>query len=305
MKRTLVLIPLLALALISCASPTPAAQPKLSYAVPPAPAQPPAPDDGLRQSETTDSTGVAIPNAAATERMIVYTARVSLEVQDTEKSVADITAIVTQFKGYISATNLARDSQGKYRGSITVRVPTESLDAVTKQIKAVGLKVMGENSNTNDVTDQYTDLNARLKNLTATEDELRKMMDSIREKSNKAEDILAVYRQLTEIRTQIEQIKGRMNVIEKTSTFATLTVELTPKQEIQVLDPETWVPNRTAAQALRALVQAIQGLADLAIWVGLFVLPLFIVLLIPLIVLLLILRAVLQRRGKKQVATTA
>ncbi len=95
-----------------------------------------------------------------------------------------------------------------------------------------------------------------------------------------------------------------MNVLEKTTALATLTVELVPHQDIQIVQPETWLPNQTAAQALRALFQALQGIIDLVIWLILFLLPVLIVLLLPFIVLALILRAIVQRRAKKKIATT-
>jgi hypothetical protein len=259
------------------------------------------------QSKGADSTGTAqnLPNAASAERMIVYNAQLSLEVQDADKASSDIAAIATQFKGYVSGANLTRDGKGQMRGTITIRIPAESLDAAQKQIEAVGLKVLSRNKNSNDVTDQYTDLNARLTNLSATEVDLRKLMDSTTAKATKADDILAIYRELTNVRTQIEQIKGQMNLLEKTSALATLTIALEPHQEIQVLEPNTWLPNRTAAQALKSLVQAMQGLADLTIWVLLFMLPVVIVLLIPFVVLALILRTVLRRRRAKKLVPAA
>jgi hypothetical protein len=295
MKRTFVLFTLivLALAINSCASPAKtfsAEQPGLAPM--PAPAAPKSNASILTGADQSQS------EAASAERMIVYTTRLNLEVQDTEKAVNEITAIVAQHKGYIAATNLSRDGQGNLRGSITVRVPATALDATTKQIKAAGLKVLSEGSNANDVTDQYSDLNAQLKNLEATEIELRKLLETVRERTGKAEDILAVYNRLSEIRGQIERIKGQINVLEKTSALATMTIELTPKLEIQVVDPDTWMPNRTAAEALRALVQALQGLANFIIWISLFFLPIGIVLVLPLVVLALILRATMRRRAK-------
>jgi hypothetical protein len=313
MKHTLIEMALFALAasLISCApapqaaAPAPTMAPAL-YGMPPVPGAPPT-NEGVRQA-TTGKTADATQSQTSTpitERMIVYTVRLSLEVQDTEKAVNDIRAIASQHKGYLAATNVTRDSKNRLRGTVTLRVPAESLDAAWKQIKGAGLKVLNENSNANDVTDQYTDLNARLTNLTATEIELRKLLDTVRERTGKADDILAVYNRLTEIRGQIEQIKGQMNVLEKTSAMATLTVELVPHEEVQVLEPETWMPNRTAAQALRALVQALQGLADIAIWLVLFVLPILAALLLPFVVLALILRAIVRRRGRKKTLTAA
>jgi multidrug efflux pump subunit AcrA (membrane-fusion protein) len=312
MKRTLLVVSFLAIALsiISCSAalapaPTPvptAAPAMLAPAMPPVPAVPTVVAEGALKSGSADSTG-NVPNAASAERMIVYTVNLRLEVQDTDKAVNDIAAIAAQYKGYIAASNLNRDPNGKMAGTITLRIPADSLDAAQKQIEAAGLKVLSRNKNSNDVTDQYTDLNARLTNLEATRDDLRKMLDSVTEKSNKAEDILAVYNQLSDVQGQIEQIKGQMNVLEKTTTLATLTVELVPHEEVQIVEPETWMPNRTVAQALHALVQALQGIVDLGIWLILFLLPVLIVLLIPFVVLALILRAIFRRRAKKPATT--
>jgi hypothetical protein len=307
MKHILLAISFFALALsiISCASapmPVPTSAPAAAFApLPPAPAQPPA--EGARQATNSDGTGgQSVPNAASADRMIVYTVSLRIEVQDTDKAVNEISAIAAQYKGYVAASNLSRNSQSQLQGTITLRIPAESLDTAQKQIEATGLKVLNRNKNSNDVTDQYTDLNARLTNLQATRDDLRKMLDSVTAKSSKAEDILAVYNQLSAVQGQIEQIKGQMNVLEKTTALATLTVELVPHEDVQILEPETWLPNKTASQALRALVQALQGLIDLAIWLILFLLPVFIVLLLPFLVLAFILRVIFRRRAKSKEA---
>ncbi len=307
MKRTLSPLVLLALtlALVSCAS---APQPRGSgavlapFAVPPSPAT--AAPAALAQPGMRDAYGEAsAPNIASADRMIVYTADVSLEVKDTEKAVGDVTAIVAQYQGYIAAAKMARDSSGQMRGTLTVRVPAESLDAVQKQIEAVGAKVLSRNRNSNDVTDQYTDLNARLTNLQATEVELRELLTTTRERTGKAEDILAVYNRLAEVRGQIEQIKGQMNVLSKTSDMATLTIDLQP--QVQVVAAEGWIPNETAREALHSLVLALQSLGNIAIWAALFVVPLLIVLILPLIVLALIIRAFLQRLNRRKAVAAA
>lgn len=315
MKHALISPILLAVALsaISCSAASPSQsehEPAFSAMPPtaaPAPTSAPAatgiapgqplPSSGEAQNKSADSSSV--PAGASAERMIVYNMNVSLEVQDTDKAVNDITAIAAQYKGYVSASNLSRDPQSQLQGSITLRIPAESLDAAEKQIEAAGLKVLSRNKNSNDVTDQYTDLNSRLTNLQATRDDLRKMLDSVTEKSNRAEDILAIYNQLSTVQGEIEQIQGQMNVLNKTTTLATITVNLVPHVEVQIVEPETWLPNRTAAQALRSLVQAFQGLINLTIWVLLFFLPVIIVLLLPLAVLAIILRLIWRRRGKK------
>ncbi len=308
MKRALAVIALVsfALVLIGCAAPasTQSSRGSVPGAPPaqPLPAATAAPElYGKRQADTGAGLDQSIPNAQSTERMIVYTVRVRLEVQDTEKAVTDITAIVSQHKGYVSGAEMTRDSQGRMYGTLTVRIPAASLDTAQQQIEGTALRVQSRNRNSSDVTDQYTDLNARLTNLEATEKELRELLATTRERTGKAEDILAIYNRLTEVRGQIEQIKGQMNVLSKTSEFATMTIELTP--QAQVVEPEGWLASETAREALRALVQTLQALASLAIWVILYMLPLFIILMIPLGILALILRGLIRRRIKQPAST--
>lgn len=297
MKQTLVALALLSLSLtMGCAAaPTPTLGRTSELAIPPV--APPAPTAAPPVKAGTGVTANA-PAAQSEERMIVYTVRLSLEVQDADKASNDIAAIASQYKGYVAGSNLTRDAKGRMRGTVTIRVPAQSLDDAQKKIEAIALKVLSRNRDSKDVTDQYTDLSARLKNLEATEVELTKLLATVRERTGKAEDILAVYNRLTEVRGQIEQIKGQMNVLEKTSTFATMTIDLVPHEEVQVLEPDTWMPNRTVASALKALVQALQAIADLAIWLILFFLPVAIVLLLPFVIFVLILRAVFRRRKK-------
>lgn len=295
MKRTLFVIALFALAgaLMACA---PAPRMAETGALP---AQPPAPADAKRSSTTgTESGTVDAYSAQSDERMIVYTVRLSLQVQDADKASNDIAAIAASYKGYVAGSNLSRDGKGRMRGTITIRIPAQSLDDAQKKIEAAALKTLSRNKDSRDVTDQFTDLGARLKNLEATEVELTKLLATVRERTGKAEDILAVYNRLIEIRGQIEQTKGQMNVLEKTSALATITIDLVPYEDVQILEPDTWMPNKTVAQALKALVQALQGIADLAIWLVLFFLPVLIILLLPFIVLAWILRAMLRRRKK-------
>lgn len=302
MKRFWIAITLISLfAIAGCAAPislsetsrVPAAQP---------PAVPPVASTNAGKQQTGYDATANAPEAQSGERMIVYTVRLSLQVQDADKASNEIATIAASYKGYVAGSNLSRDGKGRMRGTVTLRIPAESLDDAQKKIEASALKTLSRNKDSRDVTDQYTDLNARLKNLEATEVELTKLLATVRERTGKAEDILAVYNRLTEIRQQIEQTKGQINVLEKTSTLATMTIDLVPFEDVQILEPDTWAPNKTVAQALKTLVQALQGIADLAIWLILFFLPILIILLLPFIVLAWILRGVLRRR-KKPVTT--
>lgn len=296
----------IAISLLGCAAPAaaPTPNPRSILVVPAAPPAPAAGGEFAKDAAGQTNTST-VPNSASEERMIVRTWRLGLEVQDSDKAYNDITAIAAQYKGYVAQTNLTLDAKNRKRGNLVLRIPAESLDAAIKLIKATSMKVLSETSNANDVTDQYTDLNARQKNLEATEAELTKLLATVREKTGKAEDILAVYDKLTQIRGQIEQIKGQINVINRTTSLATITVDLTPHDDVQILEPETWAPNRTAAEALRALFQALQGLANLAIWLILFLLPVLIVIALPIFLFIWIVRIWMRRRARRKAATPA
>jgi len=234
--------------------------------------------------------------ARSDDRMIVRMAQLSLIVQDAEESLSQIKAIVSEMDGYVSDTRLWRQDE-QLRGSVTVRVPTESLDDALTQFKALSVRVESESSSSEDVTEEYTDLGARLRNLEATEQELLELLTTVREKTGKAEDVLAVHRELTSIRGQIEQLKGRMQYLEKTSSLAAVTIELVPDALTRPISVGGWQPAGTLANALRSLLRTLQSVADAAIWVVFYVLPVAAVLLIPFVVAWLIWRA--RKKGKR------
>jgi hypothetical protein len=250
---------------------------------------PGAPDYAAPVSDANEATD-------AEDRMIVRSANVSLVVMDTENSVARIKSIVSALGGYVVGTQLWRD-EGQLRGSVSVRVPSESLEDALSQFKALAVKVERETSNSQDVTEEYTDLSARLRNLEATEQELLELLGTVRERTGKAEDILAVYRELTNIRGQIEQLKGRMQYLERTSAMAAVTLELIPDVLAQPIAGTGWRPSATVAGALRSLLGTLRFLADAAIVIVFYVLPVVVVLLIPVAIVWLVWRRWRKRKS--------
>jgi hypothetical protein len=265
----------------------------------PAPTAAPAAESapGLAPSKSaSDSGGLAAVEQAAADRMVVYTGTMTLEVDDTEVTIAKIGDILKTTQGYISNRSLSRTGSGKMRGSITIRVPAASLDSVLAQIKALAIKPLSVDDKSEDVTQQYVDLDAHRKNLEAYEVELTKLLETERVQTGKAEDLLAIYNQLTDVRGQIEQIKGQQLYLENTSSLATYTIELVPLEEVTVIE-EGWNPSSTARTALHSLVQALQSLADIAIFFVLFILPVLVLLALPFGIIFLIARRLWRRRA--------
>jgi hypothetical protein len=129
------------------------------------------------------------------------------------------------------------------------------------------LQVKQESSTGQDVTEEYTDLSAQLTNLESTERELRALLTEIRENRGKAEEILQVHERLTQIRGEIERLKGRTQYLERSVALARIDIELLPEEApIEVVE-KTWKPLRTLRGAARALISGLQTVVDILIYV--------------------------------------
>jgi hypothetical protein len=212
----------------------------------------------------------------------------SLVVKDTQEAVTAIGALTAEVGGYVSASNLYETNQVP-RGSVTLRVPAERYEETLAGLRALAERVESERSNSQDVTEEFTDLQARKSNLEVAETALQKLLEE-RERLGSTEDILQVYRELTDIRGQIEQIEGRLRYLSNQAGLSTITVELTPDALYQPVQVAGWQPTGVAKEALQALIFALQGVGNLLIWAVVFILPLLLVFLIPLLLFGLVVR---------------
>lgn len=130
------------------------------------------------------------------------------------------------------------------------------------RLRATAARIVHERTQAADVTDAYVDLAARIENLRRAETELHALLTHARTSRGKLEDILAVQRELTATREQIELYQGRLNVLSDQVALATIDVTLLPPQA--VVDP-TWSPTRTLAAATHTLTTSLQWLASAAI----------------------------------------
>ena len=243
-------------------------------------------------------------DGAVEMRQIIANANISLIVAKTETAMAGVEQIASDLGGYLSDVEL---SKGRYeqteelRGSMTLRVPSDNLEEALERLQALATDVHYLNIERQDVTDQYSDLDARLRNLRATETELLALLTEVRERPNaKVEDILAVHRNLTQIREEIETLQGRKNLLDNQIGFSTVRVELIPDSINRPIVEEPWSANGPVRNALRALVATLQGLLTALIWAFLYLTPLLLVVLIPLAILIWLVRIWVGRRRKNE-----
>lgn len=241
------------------------------------PAQPAA-DAGARTFASYTSENASSSNQAA-ERMVIKNASLSLVVDQPEEAMDIVSKMADEMGGFVVSARLSQrtlDSGAKVpQANITIRVTADKLDEALKRIKALSSQApLSENLDSQDVTKDYTDLQSRLRNELNTEATLQKIMDQ----ATKTEDVLAVYTQLTQVRQNIEVLKGQIQYYEQSVALSAITVELLPNEALQPLTIGGWRPVGVAKDAVQTLINTLKLLGNLLIWIVIYVLPVLLVL---------------------------
>lgn len=203
------------------------------------------------------------PNAPTRDRIIIKNGSMSLVVKDVLDSRTKITQEVEKAGGYVVSSDISQPQETP-TANVTLRIPAQKFDQILGTIRSLGLKVTSENINSQDVTDEYIDLEGRLKSAEATKQQFLTILN----KAVTVEDILKVQTELNRIQTEIEQTKGRMEYLSKSGQFALLTVYLAVDEgELPYLPPsEKWRPDVAFKTALRSLLGTLKDLSYSLIW---------------------------------------
>ncbi len=269
----------------------------LRPAATPVPAQPQAGVAPLPAGEKAAYVGVdaaAVANVASTERMVVRTASLDLIVPDTDKALAEIQAMARELGGYVVSVEAYQYQEGR-QAMVTFRVPSDALDTALGRLRAMATTVRRESVSGQDVTDQYVDLESRLRHLQAKEKQLLEFLD----RAEDTEAVLAVYEQLSQTQAEIEQVKGRMQYLENQAALATVTVSLTPDVMAQPLETGGWNLPGTVRSAVEALLDVLEFFVKALIYIVIVVLPALILLALPVVVVVLLVRWLVRRRWRQ------
>jgi hypothetical protein len=168
-------------------------------------------------------------NPAPVERKIIRNATLTLEVEQPGKAMQRIASVAESHSGFV-VTSDSRQQTGE-RGerayeiiTVEMRVPSSQFDAALADIRAAGGSVTAQKITGKDVTEEYIDLEARLRTQRALEDQLMEIM----KKANSVADAINVQKELTNVRTEIERVEGRRRFLENQSSLSTISVTLQP-----------------------------------------------------------------------------
>ena len=231
MKRLIVglLMVLLILGTVACGAaeqgvptprpaPAPAPAPGISIESPPAidmvaPAPAPAP----KQASSDEGSGQSWTG----ERLIIRSGYMTLVVVDVASAMEQITSLAAGYDGFVVSSNSWQD-RDRMMGNISIRVTSERFNEVLQALRAMAVEVRSESTSGQDVTEEYVDLSAKLRNLEAAEAQLLKLM----EQAGEVSDILEVQRELTKTRGEIEQTQGRMQYLEESAAMSYIEIHL-------------------------------------------------------------------------------
>jgi len=194
------------------------------------------------------------------DKKIKKNGSLSLYVKNVEESVTSIKEVANSLKGEVVSSNISKQVSGEKYGYVTIKVPVSSFETAMSNIKDIATEVENESSDATDVTEQYVDLEAQLKNLRAEEIQYLKIMD----RAETVEEILQVSSYLSGVRNRIERIEGQLKYLDRQVAMSTINISLSTDADFEVWGIR-WRPLIVAKRAVKDLISGLAGYADSAI----------------------------------------
>ena len=195
------------------------------------------------------------PSPAPADRKIVRTSSMELTVASPADVAEKVRAFAESLGGYVETAQIS-SSQDSPSATITIRVPVARLEDAKAELRKMAVKVNSEKTDAQDVTKQYVDMEARIRNLQAQEAQYLEIMRS----AKKVQDMLDVSEKLSEVRGEIEQQQAEFATLSKQVETVAMTVSLLPQAAPESLSLN-WKPLHQLQVAGR---DALEGIADYA-----------------------------------------
>lgn len=209
-------------------------------------------------------------DAAGEGRYIIRRGNVTLQVKDVREAMARVQQIALSQKGFVSDSNLEASEGQRPSATMTLRVSAANFDHVLDALGGVG-QVRAKQVSGEDVTLEFVDTGARIRNLQREEAELLRLLT----RAGRLSEVLEVERELSRVRGQIEQSQGRLRQLSSLVDLATITVSLS--ENVQVVSTSPWqlgpVFENAWANAQRELAGTVAALLAGLVWLLAFVLP--------------------------------
>lgn len=171
------------------------------------------------------------PKLEPVDRKIVYTAHLSVVVKNIDAAEKQIDDLLAANGGRLMSSESRGDAGSKRTATFKLEVPSGKFRALVSGLRGLGVPER-DKVDSDDLTDEYVDIQARVRHLKAEEDNLLKLLT---ERARGVEEQLAIRRQIEPIRAQIEKAEGRQKYIEAKAAYSTVTVNL--REEANYVPP--------------------------------------------------------------------
>ncbi len=169
---------------------------------------------------------------AGLERKIIYSASVDLVVEDFAGFNDKVASLAKQFDAYVADSNLTGSTGETHSGTWKIRVPQARFDEFVAAAKGLG-ELVSVGTSSKDVSEEYYDVDARIRNKTKEEERLLKLLE---ERPGKLADVIAIERELSRVREELERMQGRMRVLANLTSLTTVDLQVTEIHDYKPAD---------------------------------------------------------------------
>ncbi len=235
---------------------------------------------------------LAAQKSVLQNRMVIRRAELTLRVESLEKTERSVQKLIAGYGGYVDNASSSDLDSDHPTLTVSMRVPAQSFDQAMLQIEGLGVRT-GKSINSEDVTEQVVDMDARMRSMLVQEETYRTLLKQARQ----LDDVINLQQQLTNVRGQIESIAGQRKSLATQAALSTISLTLTQSAiaHQQPKDPN-WLA-QTWAEATTQMGGMLRGFASFFIWFAVFT-PLW----APLLWLLV--RAIKAAQPKKSIGET-
>ena len=214
----------------------------------------------VTNTDTGNTTTVTTSNNnnISTDKKVIKTGTIDMRVNSIETAIGEIKTIAIQNGGDEVSSDFSKSDSYK-EGYITVKVPVNQYDKTFEQIKKIAPIVTHESSQAQDVTAQFIDLESRIKNKKQQEEQLRSFFDRAKE----VDELIQVEQELARVRTEIEQMEGRLKYLKDQTQYSTIDVTLF--EDAAVVISDSWRPLQVAKDSFNTLIDKSTALLNTTI----------------------------------------
>lgn len=203
------------------------------------------------------------------DRRVIRNGEIDLEVSDVETATRQFRELVADRGGFMTSSSAQTLGEDRSRTYLAFDVPADQFESIMDRMRdhSIVVDVIHESTTSQDVTEEYVDLESRLGNLKAAEARYVELLDA----AVTISEILDVEYELTRVRGDIEQLQGRINYLDQRTSFSRISVTLEPESEDNgTIAGQSFAPGETAREAWDASMQFIGTVANSMITIAVF-----------------------------------